>query len=103
MASSTSDVTRPPLKPAPTQQQESRDDDSRDAADEAKYLTRAERCWDQSLAHAGDSQGPKWAAESAKYERLACAKRDKINARTYQRELMEHERQMAGLGRRAAH
>lgn len=50
----------------------------RDIDDEQKYLERARFCWEQAC-ECDDSQGPKWAAESAKYERLARAVRDKIN------------------------
>lgn len=50
----------------------------RDIDDERKYLERAAYCWEQAQESEA-SQGPKWAAESAKYERLARAVRDKIN------------------------
>lgn len=51
----------------------------RDIDDEQKYLRRAAYCWAQAEGCEDGSQGPKWAAESAKYERLARAVRDKIN------------------------
>jgi len=51
----------------------------RDLDDEQKYLDRASFCWSQAEECEDSSQGPKWAAESAKYERLARAVRDKIN------------------------
>lgn len=49
--------------------------DQRDLDDECTYRKRAAFCWQQ----AEDLGDPKWAAESAKYERLARAVRDKIN------------------------
>jgi hypothetical protein len=65
------------LAPAPTVEQPLTVS-PRDIDDEKKYLERAEFCWKKAQS-ADDSQGPKWAAESAKYERLARAVRDKIN------------------------
>ncbi len=68
---------QPRLRPAPTVEQPLTVS-PRDIDDEKKYLERASFCWEQAQA-AEDSSGPKWAAESAKYERLARAVRDKIN------------------------
>ena len=102
MASSTSDVTRPPLKPAPTQQQESRVNQI-DLDDEAHHRELASLYESYAADNADNAQGPKWAAEAAKQKRIALTLRKELNALAYNRELMEHERQMAGLGRRAAH
>lgn len=86
-----------PLKPAPTAVAVIRAD-PRDEADEKKYLARAEACWQLSVAHADNSQGPKWAAESAKYERLAQARRDRINDAQNLEIKMRFKARMAGVG-----
>ncbi len=70
-------AAQPKLRPAPTVEQPLTVS-QRDIEDERKYLERAKFCWEQAQA-VEDSSGPKWAAESAKYERLARAVRDKIN------------------------
>lgn len=80
MATGTDKRRVPPatgLAPAPTVEQPLQVD-QRDLDDEKMYRERAAYCWKQAQA-AEDASGPKWAAESAKYERLARAVRDKIN------------------------
>lgn len=70
-------ATKPALLPAPSVDQPLTVS-QRDIDDERKYLERADFCWKQAK-QADDSSGPKWVAESAKYERLARGVRDKIN------------------------
>lgn len=71
-------TAKPALLPAPTVEQPLTVS-KRDLDDEKKYLERASYCWEQAESAEDASSGPKWAAESAKYERLARAVRDKIN------------------------
>lgn len=85
-----------PLKPAPTVVTVVQVD-PRDEADEQRYLERAAYCWEQAES-VEDSSGPKWAAESAKYERLAQGRRDKINDAKNLEIKMRFKARMAGVG-----
>ena len=93
-------VTRPPRLPAPTTEQR-RTVSQTDIEDEQRLRDLADHCFQAAENETSLSSGPKWMAEGLKAMRLARVIRDQINQLEYSRELMEHERVMAGLGRRS--
>ena len=90
---------RPALLPVPTQEQVT-PVSKLDLDDEKEARKLAQFCFKQARANSDIPSGPKWRAEGLKAQRLARAIRDRINEIEHDRELTEHERRMAGLGRR---
>lgn len=92
-------VTRPPLLPAPTQEKEAAVSGV-SLADEAHHRALSKKYEGYAEDNSDNPQGPKWAAEAAKQKRIALGIRAGIDEREHDNKLMEHERTMAGLGRR---